>query len=86
MTKAELIAPMEQRLERYENVYHPIKSGHPTCPCCGNELDDGDSNGFSCVAGDCAERTVYGYCDTCDQEYSWNEVFVYAGYSNLQKD
>ena len=68
----------------YEENNFPINPGHPICPICGHKLKEGDSEGFEYVAGG-AERSVYGYCDICHIEYSWTEVFVSVGYSNLRK-
>lgn len=61
----------------------------PKCPKCGEPLDldyQGDTWFYNEGEQTCYAEQCYGWCEACDQDYSWVERFVRTEITDMKEE
>lgn len=77
----------QKMIEKYEqDTLSPLtRLADPMCPNCGDVLESDDCYDTD-IADTWVEHLHYGHCPSCEKEYQWKMVFVFAGYSDLREE
>jgi hypothetical protein len=76
---------MKEMIAEYEEENEvKVIDGEPTCPTCGEVIDEEDCYDHI-YGGSYMERLCVGTCPSCGNTYQYCEVFFYGGHSKVEK-